>query len=355
MREAVEEHCACGSLRLSEIDKLADAAVLLVNNAARLPGGLDKGTENYLIIEDLIRAAVRRGGQGDTRLAYAIGRLRYVDLDWPTAWAMLKEAYAEGEGHDPERTRRWFYRATVNRSDLLIKAFRVDEAVAELTAVIADSPPDADWMLAAKLNLAAAHRRLEERVESERILTELTQEFPDSPQPWNSLGQVLFDQGRLEESLAAYERSISLAAASGAPFGDTIVSMAHVLYKLGRAEDSERMVQRFLETSRDAPQGLYLLAHLLRDKGDTAEAVRVLRRATRIAENDHQMLTLLQQIHYERDEIAEAEAVQRRIDALIKAARERLEGGGDDDGDTGGSAAPGGSEAPAADDAAGRR
>ncbi len=329
IRETVEEYFACGALRPAELDKLAEGAVMMVNRGGRLPGGLDQDSENYRIVEDLIRAAVARGGKGDARLAYAIGRLRFVDLAWSESWTMLKEAFEKG--HDPERTKRWLYRATVNRADLLIKAYRMDEAIDELTEVIADSPPDADgkprdWMLAARINLAVAHRRREERVESERILRELVEEYPDQPAPWNTLGQVLFDQGRLEEALEAYRTSMSLAAQTGAGTEDTLVSVAHVLYKLGRLEESEQVLQTYLSRRRDAPSGLYLMAQLQRDRGERLEAIRTLRRAHRLAEDDGSILLLLSQLHYERDEITQAEAVKERLEAL----RARLRGGGDE-------------------------
>ena len=85
VREAVEEIFACGTLRPSDIDILADGAVLFVEYGSRQKGGIKPGTEYQRIADDMIRAAIARGGKGDPRLAYAIGRLKFAAVDWGTA------------------------------------------------------------------------------------------------------------------------------------------------------------------------------------------------------------------------------------------------------------------------------
>jgi tetratricopeptide (TPR) repeat protein len=211
---------------------------------------------------------------------------------------------------------------------------RIDEAVEQLTAVIEEQPNHPEE-LAAKVNLAVAYRRRDERVMSEKILRKLLEKYSGNAQPWNTLGQVLFDQGRLEEALEAFRNAISLASASGQPYEEALVSLAHVLYKLGRTEESERATENFLKLKRDAPGGLYLMALLERDKGNTLEAVRILRRANRIAPNDHGILTLLQQVHYERNEFEDAEEIEAKLERLNKEMRSQLDPeteseGGDD-------------------------
>lgn len=322
VREAVEEILACGTLHTDEVDKLADGAVLLVEFGAQQPGGLRPGSEYQRIADDMIRAAVSRGGIGDGRLAYAIGRISFAAVDWGAAYRMFRNA--RKSGWEPARVEPWYYRAVVNRAPLLLDAMRIDTAVEQLEEVIA-AQPDHPETMAAEINLAAAYRRRDERVTAEKILRKLVEKFPARPQPWNTLGQILFDQGRLEEALEAFQNSISRAVALGLAYDEALVSTAHVLYKLGRAEESERVTQSYLRLHQDAPGGLYLMAMLHRDKGETLEAVKVLRRAHRIAPDDTGILTLLQQVHYERDEIDDAADVGLAIEKIEEAARRALD------------------------------
>lgn len=326
IRESIEEVFACGALHTDEMDLLADAAVLFIEFGAQQPTGIRPGSEYQRIADDLIRAAVGRGGEGDPRLAYAIGRIRFAAVDWATAYRMFREA--REQNWEPSRVDPWYYRAVVNRSPLLIDAMRIDEAVAQIQEVLAEQPGHPEEM-AARINLAVAFRRRDERVVSEKILRELVEAYPNQAQPWNTLGQVLFDQGRLEEALEAFRNAIALASAAGQPYEEALVSMAHVLYKLGRTEDSERATQNFLKLKRDAPGGLYLMALLERDKGNTIEAVRILRRAHRIAPRDQGILTLLQQVHYERNEFDEAEEIEKQLEVIRQEMEGRLGSEGD--------------------------
>src|SRR3954470_12834661 len=84
-----------------------------------------------------------------------------------------------------------------------------------------------------KLELAAQADARGDHANAERLCREALAEAPGSADAWMSLALALQPQGRPDEALAAFERTIALAPASAA---------AH--YNLGRLHHSRRRFDR---------------------------------------------------------------------------------------------------------------
>ncbi len=325
--EAVEELFACAAIKASAMGQLADAAILAIESGVARPGGLTKTSRHYRVAEDLIRHAVSRGGKGDARLAFAIGRLRWVDRDFALAHDMFKEAYegAEAVGLDVEMARRWYYRGLVNRAGMLIEAARFDEAIEDIGIALELVPGHGDEV-AAKINLADAHRHRDERKRSEEILLGVVKEHPDAARAWHTLGQVLNDMGRLDDALDAFDRSILKASATRIPFDDTLVAKARVLLRMGRLDECERAAEGYLAVRRDAPAGLFLLAMIQKERGEPYKAVKILRRAHRLSPEDETIMSSLGRFLFELGEVEEGERIQDRLEKVRAKRRAPVDG-----------------------------
>jgi tetratricopeptide (TPR) repeat protein len=311
--DLVEELMAYAVLDPDQVDVVADAALLLFQHATTLAHGTDPGSPYLVTVEQLIGTAVSRGGVGDPRLAYLIGRLRLLDGRYNIAYDMLREA--QKAGYDAERVEPWIYVAAVNRAPRLLDLGRAPEVIEELERLLREQP-DHPRSIEAKINLASAYRHNRDRVRSLQIVEELTAAHPGDHRAWQALGREHLDQSRLEDALEAYRKALALSGAHQEAYAKSLASIALVLYKLGRFEESEKAVKGYLELERESASGLRLLAQLSRERGDTLEALRLLRRADRIAPNDPSVLTLMEQIHFERGEVEEAEAVRKRHEAI---------------------------------------
>ena len=312
IEDAMEEYYAVAALRHDDLDVVADAAVLLLDHATGLAQGLAPGSPYVNSVENLMRMGVQRGGRGDGRLAYVGGRLHLLNGKYDWAYELFGDA--RKAGFDEQRLRPWFFVAVVNRVPDMLREGGANEAIQELEALLADQPahPNA---VDAWVNLAAAYRRHNDRVKSEEILERLVASHPQDYRPWLALGREHFDQGRLEEALQAYRKALALSSAAPDAYSQSLASIALVLYKLGRLDESERAARSFMELDSGSSAALHLLAMLHRERGETLQALRLLRRADRIARDDPAILTLMEQIHYERGEVQEAKAVQKRRDA----------------------------------------
>lgn len=334
--DAVEEYVAVAALRPADRDVVADAAVLLVDHASGLAHGLQAGSPYLLTAESLVHMGVAREGVGDARLAYVIGRLRLADGSWRVAHQMLNEAGAAG--FPPERLHHWIFIAAVNRAPELLQEGRAPEVIEELERLIREQP-NHPQIVEGRLNLAAAYRRNNDRVRSQEILEELTRRYPQDHRAWSGLGREHLDQHRLDEALDAYRKALALSGADRDAYAQSLASIALVLYKLGRLDESEQAARGFMELDSASAPGLYLLAMLERERGETLEAIKLLRRAERLDRDDPTILTLLEQIHYERGEHEEARQVRERRDARYRepgkpSEREKAEDGdpaGEDD------------------------
>ncbi len=328
--DAAEEYGACAVLRPDDLDVVADTALMLLDHAAGIAHALDAGSPYVAMIKGLIQMGVQRGGVGDGRLAYVIGRLNLVEREYAKAYDMLREA--RDAGYDDEALAHWYFIAAVNLAPERMNAGYAQGVIGELTRLI-EAQPDHPQIIEALVNLAAAHRRNSDHVKSLKILEDLAASYPQDHRVWSALGREHLDQSRLGDALAAYRKALALAGSNGDAYAQALASVAHVLYKLGHFEESEAAVRSFMELDSDSVAALHLLALLHRERGQTLEALKLLRRADRLAKDDPTVLTLLQQVLYERGEIEEADAVQKRRDATYRepgkaSERDKDEAGG---------------------------
>lgn len=314
--EAVEEYLACAALRPDDLDVVADAAVLIIEYATRVAHGLDDGSPHVAAAERLVRLGVERGGKGDGRLAYVIGRLELRRGRVGVAFEMFQEALAAG--FDMDRLRPWIFVATVHRAPWLLGQGRAEDVIRGLESLLAELPahPEA---VPAKVLLAAAYRRTGDQAASDRLLELLRTEHPEDHRAWAGIGAGLVEAERWEEALEAYRRALSLAGSDRAAYSGALAATALVLHRMDRVEESEEAIRAFLELERDSPAGLRLLASIQRERGETLEALRLLRRADRISEGAPDVLELLEAVLRERGETEEADAVRARLDALRPA------------------------------------
>ena len=141
----------------------------------------------------------------------------------------------------------------------------------EAARVLADVP-DASLPTAARGNRDKA---TQEYVES-------LQQDSDWPSANASLGNLRMRQGRPEETIAAYERALSLDP----HFAGAYVNLADAYRQQVREADGEKVLRRGLALLPRAPDLHHALGLLLVRKGDKAAALKELSAAARLAPDD---------------------------------------------------------------------
>ena len=283
--EAAEEMYAAALYDANETDLLCRAAELLVLHGSQGKPEIAPGSPNHIFAHQCIALAVARGAASadrgeppDPRMAFAAGRLAWERRAHADAHARLREAF-EG-GYDRETALLWYFRAVVNDAPGMVQRGDVDGAVEALLKVLELAPDHAD-RAAAEVNLADAYRSRSEQVEAERVLRGVVERNPGLAQAWVTLGLVLKDQGRLEEALEAFRRSITILAPQGAPYHDPILECAVVLHRLDRLDEALAEAERFLAMRRDDPAGTYRLSAIHKSRGEMDKALALARRCVR--------------------------------------------------------------------------
>jgi Flp pilus assembly protein TadD len=122
--------------------------------------------------------------------------------------------------------------------DASIAAGKWTEALAQLDARIASNPRDAQ----AKFKRGTVLARLNRDSDAIQQFTELTQAYPELPEPYNNLATLYAKAGRYDEARAALETAVKVNPSYGLAYenlGDLYLRLAEQSYRraqtLGRA------------------------------------------------------------------------------------------------------------------------
>ena len=112
-------------------------------------------------------------------------------------------------------------------------------------------------------------------LEAEKLATMLTQEFPQHPFGWKTLGVVLREEGRIDESIVASQKSVHLAP------GDTeaLSNLGNALRELGRLEEAVVSFNEAIALKADSAIAHSNLGYTLKELGRLDEAEASLTRA----------------------------------------------------------------------------
>lgn len=160
--------------------------------------------------------------------------------------------------------------AALNEGLALFNARRYAEAGARFEAALKADP---DSSQAAS---ALAHS-LQFSGQPERALatiTALTARKPNDGRAQVALADILSIQGRLTESVAAFETALTLIPEEAA----VLLNLARVYLRLREPVRAEAVLRRAVAL-KAGPEAALLLGEILKDKGDAAEAEPLLRRA----------------------------------------------------------------------------
>jgi len=119
----------------------------------------------------------------------------------------------------------------------------VDSAVRELRAMLDERPGDAVLLNALGFTLADHDRKL---AEAQELVAAALEQMPDSGAVLDSMGWVLYRQGRYEDALAYLRRARSLA-----DYAEIELHMGEVLWAMGREDEARKVWTEGLEHSPD--------------------------------------------------------------------------------------------------------
>jgi tetratricopeptide (TPR) repeat protein len=313
--EAIEELNAVARLRPSDVKPLSRAAVLAVEADQVRGKELATGSPLFSLADRMVQEAVPRWGQSDPGLAYAVGRLRYVQRDWGRSWRMLRQA--KETGFDPLLSRFWYYRAVVNRSVMLIDQQRFIEAKDSLAEMAVAMPehPQRNFL---EINLAASHRGLDEPEEAMKLLRTVLERTPDIASAHYQWGLILARQGRLEEAVSRLREAMRYASASSdrGTFRNALLQLGDAELKMGKPDDADATAKQALAMDRDDPEALFLQGRVFQDKNDLDHALPLYRRVARLRPDALETLEKLAQVLYQLGLKDEADEVRHKIDDL---------------------------------------
>lgn len=165
---------------------------------------------------------------------------------------------------------------TTRRASALINAGRPADARDLLQAAVAKKPaPDAPVLYM----LAQAQRRLKHVDEASATVARMKSAFPDDPRTQYVAAQLLDDQGRRPEAIAAFQGLIERS-----PDDASLVhEYAALLEKGGRLDDAERALRDLLSKDPLDANALNSLGYMLADHGRRLdEAVDLVQRALKV-------------------------------------------------------------------------
>ena len=150
-------------------------------------------------------------------------------------------------------------RQLLARAVELLRAKELGKAELIFTAVLARWPeqPDALHFLG-----VLEHQRGHSEAALENIKRAIAV-APDTPGPWNNLGNVLVEMQRFDEATEAYEKCLSLQP----DFADALNNLATIYRKRGDHPQSEALCQRVLRLQPDLAQAWYNLSLTLLEQG----------------------------------------------------------------------------------------
>jgi Flp pilus assembly protein TadD len=140
---------------------------------------------------------------------------------------------------------------------------------------------DQDWEDAGQpvFEQASEAWRHGRREDAERLLTELTETFPHRPEPYNKLGVICAELGRLDEA----EHWFRLALAAEKDHPPALTNLGNILLERGQVDEAMAYYGLALQRDPDYPPAHRNLAVALRRQGDLRGSVRHLRQGERLA------------------------------------------------------------------------
>ncbi len=147
----------------------------------------------------------------------------------------------------------------------------------------------------------------DEFAEAERLLREVLAEDPGIVDAYHTLGELYFQQGRLEEAVDAYSASIPLKPDD--PYAYIFASDA--LVGLRRLEEAEKTVRDGLELVGDNAQLYFLLGDVLKRQGDLDDAIAAFLRCLELNPDGSSSRGGLAQVYFHLDRLDDAESYAR--------------------------------------------
>ena len=168
-------------------------------------------------------------------------------------------------------------------ADMLSQDKRPEAALAVLTPV----PPNDPLAPLVDLRRAGLLDRTGDHAAALSLLARLQHDLPDRPEPWTMQGEILRNQHRYTEAVAAYDRAVALTPSP------TRINWP-LFYERGVAEErahewpkAEADFQHALQLSPDEPFVLNYLGYSWTEMGShLAEARRMIERAAQARPND---------------------------------------------------------------------
>lgn len=230
--------------RLAEIEDRPDIALAQYGRA----GGRFRE-------EAVLRMAAVLGRQGEVEEARErLERLREDKPDRAEAAWLVEGEVLRGEGRyrdavavydraldgQPGNTDLLYARALT-----LVHLDRIDDAEADLRAVLKQNPADAFALNALGYTLADRTDRLDE---AESLIERAFAQQPDNPAIIDSMGWIAYRKGRLDEALEYLQRAHRLSE------GDDEVAahLGEVLWRLGREAEAVDVFEQALERNPDS-------------------------------------------------------------------------------------------------------
>lgn len=162
-------------------------------------------------------------------------------------------------------------RQLLRRAVDLLRAKELNKAELVLAAVLDRWPeqPDALHFLG-----VLAHQRGYSDAALEQIRRAIAI-APDTPGPWNNLGNVLVEMQRFEEATQAYEKCLALQP----DFSDALNNLATIYRKRGEHAQSEALCRRVLAQQPELAQAWYNLSLTLLEQDRVEEGLMANSRA----------------------------------------------------------------------------
>jgi len=143
--------------------------------------------------------------------------------------------------------------------------------------------------------------------EAERLLREVLTQDPGIVDAFHTLGELYFDQGRLEEAVDAYRTAIPLKPED--PYA--YIFMTDALVGLDRLEDAEQTVRDGIEFVDENPQLYFLLGDIKRRQGDLDAALAAFQRCLELSPDGSSVRGGLAQVYFHLGQFEPAERYAR--------------------------------------------
>ncbi len=252
---------------LSQLGR-ADAALKMLDDAL---GGADPAVarlaERLKSGERLPFDVISSPREGIAEVFYSVGAALRGDAS--DEYALLYARLAEylDAGH---------VEAMLLAADLLESLGQLDLAEAAFKRV----PPDSPEHFAAELGRAEVLRRAGKPDAAVEVLEQLARDYPDQPQVYSSLGDLLRQQENYADAVKAYDKALKLSPEGSDNRWFLYYARGIGYERLDQWEKAEADFRKALELSPDQPQVLNYLGYSMVEKqADLDEALSLIERA----------------------------------------------------------------------------